>query len=64
MTIRLDKKTKNVMDYLEFIKYFGSNEELYEKLKPLRINSSWKELRNIKLNDISFENGTINIETE
>ncbi len=64
MTIRLDKELKNVMDYLEFIKYFGSNKELYEKLKSVRINSSWKELHNTTLRDINFENRTINIETE
>ncbi len=59
-------KDGDVIDYLEFVKYFGNNRELYEKLKHLKGDSlsSWKEIRNLKWKDVDLENGIINIETE
>lgn len=59
-------KDGNVIDYLEFVKYFGDNIELYGKLKQLKEDSSstWKEIKNLKWKDVDLENGIINIETE
>lgn len=50
-------------EYLEFMIWFGDNEDLYNKLKPLREDAqcSWKEMKKIKWKDINFENKTIAI---
>ena len=58
-----NKEQQEVLDYIEFIKYFGDNEELYRQLKSLKENSksTWKVIRNLKIENIDLENELITI---
>ncbi len=58
-----NKDQLEALDYIEFIKYFGDNQELYNQLRLLKEDAecSWKEIRNLKWGDIDFENGIITI---
>lgn len=50
----------------EFVKIFGNDVELYKTLKPLKEQAdvSWKEIADMKWEQVDLENGTISFPVE
>ena len=66
MEILENKDQQEVLDYIDFIKCFGDNKELYRQLKSLKEDSksTWKEIRNLKWEDIDLENNIVTISND
>lgn len=60
----MDININNYVPDKEFIKNFGNNVELYKTLKPLKEQAdvSWKEIADMKWEQVDLENGTISFQ--
>lgn len=48
-------------DWKEFVKYFGYNRDLYDKLLPLKRDGelSWEQIKNLKWENIDLEHANL-----